>query len=514
LLQVLLQVSRGGERKVWCMSRRVSTRSDDGLGTAPGGGQDAGSRERLLGHRDSAGPLGLAELPVRRWPEQRLVVLGFAALLLLGAFAASMLSENALDELAVLYVVPVLLIGLELGVRGGAGATAVAVVLLLVSSIHDSELAPLGSAASSAAFLIVGVLAGRFGDRMRGARYRQERLLTSGLRLARLDNLDALPMTLAEELEQALDLASVEVELSGAPTVEVGGSTGETLRVPISAHGIGFGSLTLGLPGSRSFTPEDRVVATRLALQAGVAADNQRLLAVERERAVLNAELEDTRTRLASHLRNIGRVLDSQELERRDIARQLHEQAAQAMAAVLLGLQVLERDVDQELIRKQLEEVSDVARDTLAYLRELAVNVRPPSLEDLGLPIALEGIAEREGTQRAREITLHCYGSPRDLAPDVETCAYHVAEDAIRALDGSLIVTLNVDYDRKSLRIELGGHSLDEREQLLAKLATARARLELIGGTLQTSTNVSGRTTIIAELPLRPAPDTDERSDA
>jgi signal transduction histidine kinase len=207
------------------------------------------------------------------------------------------------------------------------------------------------------------------------------------------------------------------VLLRRATAAVVGIVAGVTLRVPISAHGVSFGSLTLGQPPGRSFTPEDRVVAEKLALQAGVAAENQRLLASELERAKLHAELEHTRGRLASHLRNVSHILDSQEAERSEIARHLHEQAAQAMAGVLMGLHVLERNLDQDVTRKQLEEVSDVARGTLADLRRLAVSVRPPSLNDLGLQTALEGIAEREArTERDRSpctVTPLCTISPR-----------------------------------------------------------------------------------------------------
>jgi signal transduction histidine kinase len=434
------------------------------------------------------------------------VVLLSATVLLVGAFAVSWLNEGALDELAVLYVAPVMLVGLELGVVGGACEAAVAVVLLFAASGRHSELAPLGLVASSVSFLIAGVIAGRFSQRMRAARKRQERLLISGLRLARLDNLDALPNVLAEELVQALDVASVEVQLHGAPAVVAGSSARETLRVPIRAHDIDHGTLTLGLPAGRSFTPEDRVVAEKLALQAGVAADNQRLLASEIERARLHAELEHTRGRLASHLRNVGQILDSQEAERREIARQLHEQAAQAMAGVLMGLHVLERDVEQEVTRKQLEEVSDVARGTLTDLRRLAVSVRPPSLDDLGLQSALEGIAEREGTHGGRRITLHCDTYPHDLASEVEACAYRVAEEAIRALHGSLTLKVTVDHDRDTLRLGLTGRSEDQPEQLLVKLASAQARIELMGGTLETVSGGNGRMTIVAALPLHPTP--------
>ncbi len=434
------------------------------------------------------------------------MVLAFAALLLIAAFAGSMLGGRHPDELGVLYVLPVMLIGLELGARGGAAGAATAVALLLIESGRHPELAPVGLAASSAVLLLAGLLAGRFGEQMRDGRARQERLLASGLRLARLENHDALPAVLVEELELALDVASVKVQLRDMPTIEIGRAEGETLCVPISAQTVDFGSLTLGLTTGRSFSPEDRVVARKLALQAGVAADNQRLLTFERERAALHAELEHARMRLESNLRNVSQILDSHEAERREIARQLHEQAAQAMAGVLFGLQLLERDLDQESARKQLDEVRDIARTTLVELRQLAHSVRPPSLDDLGLTTALETIAEREGSRGMRRITLHCGRYPRDLAPELETCVYHVIEDAIQALDGSLTIKLSADDDRDTLRIELSGHSVDQHQQLLDRLATARARLELIGGTLLTSSQGTDRTDIVAELPLRRMP--------
>jgi len=452
--------------------------------------------------RDSARALEPTELPARRWVERRDVVLVLATFLLIAAFAASMLSQRGPGELAALYVLPVMLLGLELGARAGVCEAGIAIALLLLASERHSGSTPGGLAASAAVLLIAGMLSGRFSERMRAGRDRQERLLASGLRLARLESVDALPAELAEEVELALDGASVKVELYGMPAIEIGSPAGETLHVPISAHGIDFGSLTLGLAQGRSFSPDDRVVAAKLALQAGVAADNQRLLALERERVGVYAELEHTRTRLNSHLRNVSHILDSQEAERREIARQLHDEAAQAMAGVLFGLHVLERDPDPQLTRRQLEEISDIARSTLADLRQLALSVRPPSLDDLGLEAALETIAEREGSGGARQITLHCGGYPSDLTPEIATCLYHVVEDAIQALDGPLSISLNADDDCDTLRIELSGHSVHQHEQLRGKLATAQARLELIGGTLEMSSEGTHMIDIVAELPL------------
>ena len=112
------------------MSLRPFKRSPDLVGTVPAGEQHQASQQRLLDRPGSAPELGSPELPVRRWPERRVVVLVTTTLLLIGTFAASMLNEGALDELAVMCVVPVLLAGLELGVPGGVGGAAIAVMLL------------------------------------------------------------------------------------------------------------------------------------------------------------------------------------------------------------------------------------------------------------------------------------------------------------------------------------------------------------------------------------------------
>jgi signal transduction histidine kinase len=172
------------------------------------------------------------------------------------------------------------------------------------------------------------------------------------------------------------------------------------------------------------------------------------------------------------------------------------------MAGVLMSLHVLEVEPDQELTRKQLEEIIEVTRSAVADLRRLAVSLRPPSLDDLGLATALETVAEREESRGGRRITLHCGRYPRDLTPEAETCVYHVVEDAIKALDGELSITLNAIRDRDVLRIELSGHCAHERDHLLNTLAAARARLELIGGTLDAASDDPQRTEIVAELPL------------
>lgn len=443
-------------------------------------------------------------LPVRTWPERRVVVLSVATLLLIGAFTASVLSEAALDELAVLYTMPVILSGLELGASGGAVGAGVAFLLLLVASDRHSELEPFGLVACGTVFLLAGALAGHFSTRMRAAQLRQQRLLDSGLRLARIKTLESLPRLLAGELQGMLEVSCVRVQLDGAAAVEIGEPAGQRLLVPVEARGISFGTLTLFAPEGGSFAPDDRVVAGQLALQVAVAVDNQRLLEAERERAALHVELEQTRERLASHLRDVGQILDGEEAERRRVAHRLHEGAAQDMAALLLELQVLAEDLDRELSRNQLEEVRRIARGTLADLRQLAINLRPPSLDEHGLRAALEGMVERVRNTDQRELTLE-YECPGELSSEAETAAYRLVDDAIRNSTGSLAVQLKLAGEGDTLLITVRAEGTRRDRELVDRLARARARIVLTGGTLRSSFN--GATTIVAELPAQLAAD-------
>jgi hypothetical protein len=124
-------------------------------------------------------------LLVRRWPERRAVVLAAAAVGFAAVLAAVVLSGDA--ELGALYVLPVMLAALELGLAGGLVGAAAAAVATLAA----------GAAGPALAVAAVGAIAGRFSDRMRAVHAREQRLLDSGFVLGGLPATDELPAALA-----------------------------------------------------------------------------------------------------------------------------------------------------------------------------------------------------------------------------------------------------------------------------------------------------------------------------
>lgn len=367
------------------------------------------------------------------------MVLAAAALVVVAVFVWRSLAADPKDQIALLYVVPIALVALELGLSAGIAAALIALGLLIIGSDIDGR----GAITCAVAFLVLGAIAGRFSDRMQDGQRRYRLLLQSGLTLAQLDADDDLPRTVADHARAVM----------------------ESLRVE---------------PSER-LSAEDRVVLAILDRQAAVAAENRKLLESERERAVIEAELRNTQVLLAERGVQLRAVMAHQEAERGQISSELHDDAAQVLAAVLMGLKALELQLgaggsdgaraDWEILRNDID-------STLQLLRALAISLRPPVLR-LGLQAALEDLGENSGADEF-EVRL---SSARPLDPELETMVYRIVEEVLRALRPPRRIRVTGAADG-TLVIEADGAT---RELDNDRLRILNARAELVGGTVLTS---------------------------
>ena len=446
--------------------------------------------------RDEAGGLaGRAPvLPVRHAIERRAVVLAAAFVGFAAVFAVREAISGEPESVGLLYVVPISLVALELGAVAGVYAAALALALVAIWSIGTGvNLDLLGFATRGVAYVLVGTLAGRFGDRMRAVHRRQVLLVDSGLMLADLDRGDELGALLARQAQELAPSSWVRAEFSDGPVSEVGAPRGRGFeeRIPIEVRGTRYGTLTVRRP--RPSSGEDLATLEILAMQAAVAAENRRLLENERERVVIRAELQDARSHLADRGGQVRELISRQEAERHQLAHELNEDAAQSLAAVLLGLSALERELGSDVAPPRLGALRSDVDSTLRSLRSLAVSLRPPVLE-LGLRTALERLADAARIRGFGEIELGLEDSG-GLPRDVETMVYRVVEEALAAVGAAGKVTVRTRPDGEALLIEVDG-----AEQVIAheRLAVLRARLELVGGNLTAT-----RSELRAEIPLR-----------
>ncbi len=423
-------------------------------------------------------------LPVRAWIESRIVVLGAAAGLFATIFVLCQSSGNVTDAIAVLYVIPISLVALELGLTAGVACAALALGLVGVWALTThAGLEAVGVFTRGAAYLAVGAVTGRFSDRMHNIQQRQSLLLQSGLALANLTRAEDLPATLAQGARALLGSPGARVELIDRTPVQSGVIGESPERLPIETRGVRYGTLAVG--SARTISPEDRVTLGILALQAAVAAENQRLFQDARERATLRMELHDARSHLAERGHQLRALITRQEAERHHVADALHEQAAQTLAGVLLGLGALERELDPDLAAPKLGTLRSNVDSTLRTLRSLAVGLRPPVLQ-LGLQTALQALAvkARDGGG-STEMTVALEGAS-DLSAETQTIVYRVIEEALDALGGSRSVIVNAEPADRELVIVLDGGA---RPIARERLAILRARLELVRGTLSATAN-------------------------
>ncbi len=261
------------------------------------------------------------------------------------------------------------------------------------------------------------------------------------------------------------------------------------LYVPLVARGRAIGTVALHdrLGRDSRFSDEDLRLAEIFAARAAVAVDVSERVA------------RDT----------VRRVIDAQELERRRLARELHDETGQALTSILLGLKSIRTaasEHDAELAEANLRELVVQA---LQDVRNLAVELRPAALDDFGLVPALERLAttfaERSGIAAEVEASL----GPERLPTGIETSLYRLVQEALtNVVKHAAATRVNIVLTRRdggvSAVIEddgLGFATEEVRNDALG-LVGLRERIALLGGTLSVESAPGKGTALFAYLPV------------
>ncbi|MDQ4045660.1 MAG: sensor histidine kinase [Chloroflexota bacterium] len=138
-------------------------------------------------------------------------------------------------------------------------------------------------------------------------------------------------------------------------------------------------------------------------------------------------ELEQDRDRLRELT---SQILDAQEDERKRIARELHDDTAQVLFAQLLRLTAL-KSSEHEAVRASAEALEQSTVDAIEGVRRLALELRPPALDDLGLWAALGELAQRYEERYDLEVDYEWRGSRERLAKELELVLYRIAQEAM-----------------------------------------------------------------------------------
>ena len=209
------------------------------------------------------------------------------------------------------------------------------------------------------------------------------------------------------------------------------------------------------------------------------------------------------------------RLMEVQEAERRKIALELHDEIGQVLTGLKLTLEMGSRLPAQQ-VGSTLEQVRGLVNDLMARVRKLSLDLRPAMLDDLGLlPTLLWHIEHYTAQTRVRVNFKHSGLEKRRFAPEVETAAYRLVQEALTNVARhaqAAEATVRISTHRQTLLIEIedNGRGFDVESVMMAGETTGfagmRERVVLLEGQFTVESQPGAGTRLIAELSIADTP--------
>lgn len=224
------------------------------------------------------------------------------------------------------------------------------------------------------------------------------------------------------------------------------------------------------------------------------------LAQAERERK----EREQLRTRL------LEQVITAQEEERKRIARELHDETGQSLTSLMVRLQTMNQQCPVPELKPHMEEVRQLIAQTLDDVHNLAVELRPSVLDDLGLEAALQRYIQDYRRRFHLEIDLVAIGLDERLPPAAETTLYRIVQEGLtniarHAQASTASILLERRNGRVRVIIEDDGQGFALQQAASSGrlgLYGMRERAELLDGTFTIESEPGQGTSIFVEVPL------------
>ena len=233
--------------------------------------------------------------------------------------------------------------------------------------------------------------------------------------------------------------------------------------------------------------------------------DDLRLAEAFAARAAVAVDLSERLTR-----DSLSRVVAAQELERKRLARELHDEIGQALTSILLSLKGLEETDDAETRREALRSLRELVSSTLRDVRRLAVELRPSALDDFGLVAAVQRLAETFAEQTGIAVDVEARLDDARLPGEVETTLYRIVQEALtNVVKHARAGTVSVLLARKDgaavavIEDDGRGFDVDRAGDEGLGLVGMRERIGLLGGRLAIESSAASGTTVVAEVPIR-----------
>jgi PAS domain S-box-containing protein len=286
--------------------------------------------------------------------------------------------------------------------------------------------------------------------------------------------------------------ASEEVLLGRITGADLGAKeSGRALIAPLLFRGDPLGVVIaldrIGEPGR--FHDDDQRMLEAFAASAAIGVATARSMAEER-------------------LRN---TIDAAEQERSRWARELHDETLQALAVLRMRLSSALREEEPDALERTGQAAVEQIDDEIVKLRRLITELRPASLDTIGLEAALQALVEQH--QQSATMEVDCdVELPRDAEARptevLETAVYRLVQEALNNVSKHSMARradVTVRSSRASIEVEIRDNGIGFEPNLVREgfgLVGMRERAALLGGTLDVDSTKGSGTKVRAEIPL------------
>ncbi|MCS3918078.1 GAF domain-containing sensor histidine kinase [Fervidibacter sacchari] len=191
------------------------------------------------------------------------------------------------------------------------------------------------------------------------------------------------PFAVCMQERKSVILSDISVEKAKTPFERWLARRGfrSLIAVPVALSEQVLGVIFAAAMHPDAFSRDDLTFLQTVSDHVAVALANARLLQELREKERVRGLL-------------LNKVVTAQEEERKRISHELHDQIGQLLTALLIQLQLLERDLNEPPLKDRVKMLKQLAEEISIHLHHIAWELRPPALDELGLLAALERVTE------------------------------------------------------------------------------------------------------------------------
>ena len=211
----------------------------------------------------------------------------------------------------------------------------------------------------------------------------------------------------------------------------------------------------------------------------------------------------------------VVRIIETQERERQQLSRQMHDGPAQSLTNLILQAEICERlfDTHPERARAELANLTSAVAGTFQKVRGFILKLRPMMLDDLGVVPTLrryvDSFSENSGVLTQLTLT----GQERRLASHKEVTIFRIVQDLLNNAyehghASSVQINLDIGEELVRVSVEDNGTGFELTDALTSSdanrlgLATMRERVEMLGGQIHFDSGLGRGTKVSFELPV------------